>query len=401
MVMVIVTFIITITLTSTRTFTRTHPLNINTHQRTPKLMERLTNWFKQQITNPEIVYLAAVLFGLFLLVTYAGNMLAPVFAGLVIAYLLEGLTRKLTRVKVPRRAAVWLVFVAFMLFVVLVVFGLLPALYNQLTEMVRQIPTMLTRGQAALMTLPQSYPELFSVAQVREIIDALRAQLTAIGQMIIAFSLSSAAGVITLLVYLILLPILIFFFLMDKTRILNWLAELLPRDTKLATRVWSDVDAQVGNYIRGKFWEILIVGVVSFICFTYFGLQFSMLLAVLVGVSVIIPYVGAAVVTFPVVLIAWFQWGWSGDFIYVVIAYLLIQALDGNLLAPLLFSEVVNIHPVAIIVAVLFFGGLWGVWGVFFAIPLATLVHAIIIAWPKPKRPRPKPRARKPQGRQR
>jgi len=147
--------------------------------------------------------------------------------------------------------------------------------------------------------------------------------------------------------------------------------------------VWGDVDSQIGNYIRGKFWEILIVWFFTFICFAYFGMQFSMLLAVLVGVSVLIPYVGAAVVTIPVFLIAWFQWGWSSDFIYVVVAYLTIQALDGNLLVPLLFSEVVNIHPVAIIVAVLFFGGIWGIWGVFFAIPLATLVQAVIVAWPK------------------
>jgi putative permease len=63
-------------------------------------------------------------------------------------------------------------------------------------------------------------------------------------------------------------------------------------------------------------------------------------------------------------------------------AYGVIQLLDGNVLVPLLFSEAVNLHPVAIIVAVLFFGGIWGVWGVFFAIPLATLVSAIFSAWP-------------------
>jgi len=107
-----------------------------------------------------------------------------------------------------------------------------------------------------------------------------------------------------------------------------------------------------------------------------------MLLAVAVGLSVIIPYVGAAVVTLPVVLIAWFQFGASSDFWWVVGSYLLIQTLDGNVLVPLLFSEVVNLHPVAIIVAVLVFGGLWGFWGVFFAIPLATVVQAIITAWP-------------------
>ena len=61
----------------------------------------------------------------------------------------------------------------------------------------------------------------------------------------------------------------------------------------------------------------------------------------------------------------------------------MIQALDGNVLVPLLFSEAVNMHPVAIIAAVLVFGGIWGMWGVFFAIPLATLVKAILYAWPR------------------
>ena len=67
---------------------------------------------------------------------------------------------------------------------------------------------------------------------------------------------------------------------------------------------------------------------------------------------------------------------------WLIAAYLVIQALDGNVLVPLLFSEVVNLHPVAIIVAILVFGGVWGFWGVFFAIPLATLVNAIVRAWP-------------------
>ena len=108
----------------------------------------------------------------------------------------------------------------------------------------------------------------------------------------------------------------------------------------------------------------------------------GMLLAVVVGLSVIIPYIGATVVTFPVLLVGWFQWGWGGEFITLTVAYLVIQALDGNVLVPLLFGEVVSLHPIAIIVAILVFGGLWGFWGVFFAIPLATLVNAIMRAWP-------------------
>jgi putative permease len=64
-------------------------------------------------------------------------------------------------------------------------------------------------------------------------------------------------------------------------------------------------------------------------------------------------------------------------------AYAVIQLIDGNILAPLLLSEVVNLHPTAVIVALLVFGSIWGFWGIFFAIPLASLVHAVLNAWPR------------------
>ena len=116
--------------------------------------------------------------------------------------------------------------------------------------------------------------------------------------------------------------------------------------------------------------------------FTFLDLQYAMLLGLLVGLSVIVPYIGATVVTFPVLLVGWFQWGWGADLGWLALAYLIVQALDANVLVPLLFSEVVSLHPVAIILAILVFGGFWGFWGVFFAIPLATLVNAVIQAWP-------------------
>ena len=91
---------------------------------------------------------------------------------------------------------------------------------------------------------------------------------------------------------------------------------------------------QIGNYVRGKFIEIVIVWIVTYVTFALMGLQFSMLLGVLVGLSVVIPYVGAVTVTFPVAVIAYFQWGFTSDFAYIMIAYAIIQALDGNVLVP-------------------------------------------------------------------
>ncbi|MET0012958.1 MAG: AI-2E family transporter [Sedimenticola sp.] len=345
-------------------------------------MRLLADWFKHYFSDPEVVFLALALVVGFAVVITMGDMLAPVLASVVIAYLLEGLVGMIERRGVARLPAVMLVFIIFLLFVTLVIFGMLPQLSRQVTQLFQQIPAMLTEGQALLMRLPESYPELISAEQVAEIITIIRQEIAELGQVVLSLSLSSVVGLITILVYLILMPLLVFFFLKDKALILEWFVSFLPKDRKFADTVWRDVDRQIANYVRGKFWEILIIWAASFVTFTILGLQYAMLLGVLVGLSVIIPYIGAAVVTFPVLLIAWFQWGWSADFIWLSAAYFIIQALDGNVLVPLLFSEVVNLHPVAIIVAILVFGGLWGFWGVFFAIPLATLVQAILTAWP-------------------
>jgi len=85
----------------------------------------------------------------------------------------------------------------------------------------------------------------------------------------------------------------------------------------------------------------------------------------------------------PVLLVGAFQWGLSPEFAYLALTYLVIQFLDGNLLVPLLFSEAVDLHPAAILAAILIFGGLWGVWGVLFAIPLASLIDVVLRSWPR------------------
>ena len=342
----------------------------------------ISAWFERHFSDPQVIGLAAVLVGGFAIFYLAGEMLTPVIASIVIAYLLEGLVGLLERKRVPRLAAVLVVFVAFMTALFFVMFGLLPLLSRQATQLLQQLPTMLGRGQELLLALPHMYPDLFSEQQVVDLINQIRAEAVTIGQNVVQASLSSVLGILTLLVYLILMPLMVFFFLKDKTTIVAWVKHFLPEDRHLANQVWADVDVQIGNYVRGKFIEIVIVWIVTYVTFALMGLQFSMLLGVLVGLSVVIPYVGAVTVTFPVAVIAYFQWGFTSDFAYVMAAYAIVQALDGNVLVPLLFSEVVNLHPIAIITAVLVFGGLWGFWGVFFAIPLATVVQAVLKAWP-------------------
>ncbi|MGB2130576.1 MAG: AI-2E family transporter, partial [Marinobacterium sp.] len=284
---------------------------------------------------------------------------------------------------VPHLGSVIMVFTLFISFVAAFLLFVLPIVWQQLGNLFNEAPRMVSETQALLLVLPERYPELVSETQVRQLIAAAASELSRLGQWVLTFSLNSITSVVTILIYLVLVPILVFFFLKDGRSLMGgWLA-FLPQKREMMTRVWREMDDQIANYVRGKAIEIMIVGVVSYITFVFFGINYAALLGILVGLSVVIPYIGAAIVTLPVMLIAFFQWGWSNEFMYLMIAYGVIQALDGNVLVPLLFSEAVNLHPVSIIVAVLVFGSFWGFWGVFFAIPLATLVKAIVSAWPR------------------
>ena len=346
------------------------------------MFEYLNSWYRRYFTDPQAALLVVLLVLGFAIVFTMGKMLAPLIAAIIIAYLLEGPVQKTQKIHASRSLAVYIVFILFMTFLGFLLFGLFPILSRQLSQFLQEVPYMISNGQELLLKLPQQYPDIISEDAVREVILAIKSGVSDLGQSVLSISLASIPAIITVLVYLILVPVMIFFFLKDKETILSWLIRFLPTDRPLITEIWHEMDAQIGNYIRGKSNEILIIFAVSFILFRLMDLNYASLLALVVGLSVLIPYIGAAVVTLPVALVAYFQWGLDSHFMWLMIGYLVLQFLDGNVLVPVLFSDAVNLHPIAIIVAILVFGGLWGFWGVFFAIPLATLVKALINVWP-------------------
>ena len=345
------------------------------------MFQLLREWIDRYFSDPQFVILSFLIVAGFVIIFWLGDMLIPVFASIVIAYLLDGMVTALQRWRTPRLVSVMVVFLLFMACLLALIIVFLPKLSRQVGQLLQQLPAMLATGQKELMLLPERYPDIISETQIEQFLNFMSAEFTSLLQRLLSSTVASVRGLISVLVYFVLVPFLVFFFLKDKTKIIDWLASFLPDNRKLTTEVWHEVNQQIGNYIRGKLWELLIIWAVTWVTFQLLGLQFSMLLSFFVGLSVLVPYIGVTVMFLPVILIAYFQWGWGSDFAYTIIAYSVIQLLDGNLLAPLLLSEVVNLHPVAIIVAVLLFGGMWGIWGLFFAIPLATLAHAVIKAW--------------------
>ena len=348
------------------------------------MLEIFEKWYRRYLFEEESVLLLVLLtIGVVLLMTI-GDILTPILAAIVLAYLMQGVASQLERHGLPQGIGVAIAYLLFVGVFFGVTLGLLPLVWQQLISLVSEMPRILEKMQQFLGVLPEKYPDLISQAQLSGAIQMAQTELAGLGQAIVTRTVASIPGVVTVLLYMILIPLLVFFFLKDRDQILEWLGGFLPEERPLLRRIWGEMNVQFANYARGKVLEVIIVGLVTYFAFIWLGLNYAALLALLVGLSVIIPYIGAALVTIPVVMVAFFQWGVGSEFYTVFAVYVLIQTLDGNVLVPLLFSEAVNLHPVAIIMAVLFFGGIWGLWGVFFAIPLATLIKAIINAWPTP-----------------
>jgi len=348
-----------------------------------QFIEVIEGWINRHFSNEEAIFLVFFFIVGFSLLLLFGGILAPVLTGLVLAFLLQGMVAKLVALSVPRLGAIYLTFLLFVGVVTGMLLFLLPLVWSQLTAFAEALPNIIEKLQGAIRELPEAFPALVDSVQVDTWLELAGGELGDLGRSLVETTVTQLPSVVAWLIYLILVPISVFFFLKDGRSFMHWFGSLLPSNRPLLNQVGEEMNVQIANYIRGKVIEIFIVGSVCYITFTVLGLNYAALLAILVGLSVLIPYVGAAIVTIPVMLVGYIQWGWNLDLVWLLVSYSIIQALDGNVLVPLLFSEANDLHPIVIIIAVLFFGGIWGFWGIFFAIPLATLVKAIMNAWPK------------------
>jgi putative permease len=345
----------------------------------------IRTWIDRYFHNEEAVLVVVLLALSFVVIWSLGDVLGPVLAAIIIAFLMQGMMIALKNKGLPHWSAVAVAITFLISVMVLALVFIIPALWEQALSLSKELPRMVTQGRDVLLHLPEAYPTFITESQVDQLIRHASTRLASFGQVVVSFSVANLPVLLTGLLYMVLVPLLVFFFLKDSQSMLSWVGSLLPKERPVMNKIFAEMNQQIANYVRGKVIEILVVGIASYISFTILGLNYAVLLALAVGLSVVIPYVGAVLVTIPVLLIGFFQWGWGYELLYLTIVYFVIQGLDGNVLVPLLFSEAVKLHPVAIILSVLIFGGLWGFWGVFFAIPLATLVKAIINAWPSPQ----------------
>lgn len=235
-----------------------------------------------------------------------------------------------------------------------------------------------------VVRLPEPLPSMVTLDLLERTVRSLRVGATnQIANLMRTQLMPSVVNAFTWLVYLIVVPIFTFLMLYNKHELQKTARQfLLPNNQELMRKFWPSMHQQIAGYIRGKLLHIIIISIANTFAFMVMGVNYALLLGVGVGLSVVIPYVGAVIIAVPVILVAIFQFGFSSALMWVLVIYTVIQLLDSNILTPMLFAKAMSLDAFSILAAIMIFGGLWGFWGVFFAIPLATFIKTLITRWP-------------------
>ena len=346
------------------------------------MFDQINKLFNKLFSNEESLIFSLLILAFLLVLYFFGGLLTPFIISLIFAYLLIGLTKNLIKYGLTELVSLIISYVIFLLSGIGFLVWLIPLIFQQTQAFFIEVPVWLNNFRSFIENLVQSNQELVSSDQISSFFTEFIGRLSSISQGVLDASISGIQDTLVFSIYLIMIPVLVFFFLFDKERIVRGFLMLLPKKREMLSEVWIEMDDQLSNYVWGKGVEILIVGFVAAVIFGTMGLNYTALLSIIVGVSVLIPYVGAFLATIPVVVVAFLQFGIGFDLYMIVGLYLLLQALDGYLLVPILFSDAVKLHPVVIMLAVFVFGGIFGFWGAFFSIPLATFIKAVWNSWP-------------------
>ncbi len=345
-------------------------------------MELIKKWVKCYLNNSEALCLIIILVGLGLFIFSFSTIVTPILLSIIISYFGSLLIKKLIKIGLPRLTSVLIVFILFISLFIWLVTWLLPLLWEELRNLMNILPNIISSLKIYLIQFQRHFPKFFSDVQIEHFTQQLNQSINLILKPIISFSFMSILNLATSVVYLIMVPLMVFFILRDEELILSWFINFLPKQRLTLHKIWNEFRYKLQIYIRGKVTLAILSGLISFIVFKWLGLRYNALLGFLVGLSAFVPYVGLVIVSVLIIVIALFQWGVSRNFWYVISAHVLINFLEANLLEPIFFAELMQLSPLVIILSVLLFGHLFGFWGIFLAIPMAALAQTLLKNWP-------------------
>lgn len=359
------------------------------------------HWYLRHFSAPGTAEFALVLIGAFIIVYYFMWLVGPLVVALCLAYCLDwGVRLLIRRTRLSRRCASAVIMGLFVGFASGILVFIAPKVLQQGNDFYQTLQQVGLNSSSSegvsfddmissrihdfIVELPDPIPSMLTKDDVSSFVERCRTALLANITNIVKYQIMpSVVNTLSWLMYMVIVPIFMFLMLANKDDLKKRFGTyLMPSNQTLIHEFWPKINSQIEGYIRGKVLHVIIIALVNTLAFMLLGVNYAFLLGFGVGLSVVIPYVGAIIISIPVLLVAFFEFGFSGYFGAVCAVYLLIQILDGNVLTPILFSKAMNLDAFSILTAIFVFGGLWGFWGVFFSIPLATFIRTLFVYWP-------------------
>ncbi|CTQ32364.1 AI-2E family transporter [Jannaschia rubra] len=325
----------------------------------------------------QVIYwgLAAALF--LVLLWYLGPVLLPFIVGGAIAYILDPLADRLEALGLPRVAATAIITLIAVTGLIVAVAFLIPTLIEQTNALVRLAPEYFSALRAWL-TL--RFPALVAeggivqtgLADLGEVIRARGGQLA---QQVLA----GVFGVVNAVVFIVVVPVVAFYLLLDWDELVARVDDLLPRDhVGTIRRIALDIDRTLASFVRGQLTVCLILGTFYSVALMLVGLQFGLVVGAIAGLITFIPYVGALVGGVLAIGLALFQfWGDWTSIGLVAAIFVAGQFLEGNVLTPKLVGGSVGLHPVWLLFALSAFGSIYGFVGMLVAVPVAAALGVV------------------------
>lgn len=309
---------------------------------------------------------------------FLGNVILPFVVGGAIAYLLDPVADRLERAGLSRTLATVVIALVMVLVAVLLILAVIPFLVQQLIALAESAPAYFQSLQAFLLA---RFPDLQDeTSTIRQTIVSIGETIRSKGGEFANALLGSALGVINAVVFMVVVPVVSFYLLLDWDRMIARIDAMLPRDHAPVIRSLSrEIDEKLAAFVRGQLSVCLVMGIFYAVALALVGLQFGPIVGAIAGAITFIPYVGALVGGALAIGLAlfqfWGEWHWIGA---VVGVFALGQFLEGNVITPKLVGESVGLHPVWLLFALSAFGSLFGFLGMLIAVPVAAMIGVLV-----------------------
>ncbi len=313
----------------------------------------------------------AVLWGL-------GNVMLPFLVGGAVAYFLDPVADRLGRMGLSRAAATATISIVALVIFILLALLIVPMLVRQLGELVNAAPAIFGKLQGFLTT---NFPSIMDQESVlRETLASIGKTIQAKGGDLATGLLSSALSVINAVVFIVVVPVVAFYLLLDWDNMVARIDALLPLDHRETVRgLARDIDRVLAGFVRGQVSVCLILGTFYSVSLMIAGLDFGLIVGAIAGLITFIPYVGALIGGVLAIGLALFQF-W-GDWVQIAVIagiFAVGQFLEGNIITPKLVGGSVGLHPVWLLFALSAFGTLFGFVGMLVAVPVAAAIGVLI-----------------------